>query len=127
MIAKRYQLYLSDAAHRVLNDLIENGHNIRDVLNSGVIMYKKASHEERGVAHMEAYGQPKKEIQEAIKTIQQAQTINYEMLSPEDAAFVKRIRQMLGPDTADAVEDHLTADEIMRRESQHNDRKKTGS
>jgi hypothetical protein len=99
MIPKRYQLTYTETSHVKLNRLVDAGYNIRDVLNAGIILFYKASLEDRGKAHMEAYNQLKVELKEAIESIQQiAKTVNYEILDKADAEMLNRLREVLGGD-----------------------------
>lgn len=94
MIPAKYQLSYTEASRIAMNDLVGVGYNIRDVLNSGIILFKKASLEERGMALMESASRPKKDLQRALDVIFDT---NIELLSDEDAALVKQLRQILGP------------------------------
>jgi len=97
MIPKKYQLTYTDATHIEMDRLVSHGHNIRDVLNAGIMLFKKATHQERGIAHMEAYSQPQKDFQEALDVILET---NIDLLNPEHAKIAQTVRNLCLADHA---------------------------
>lgn len=100
---------MSDGAHRVMNDLVDAGHNIRDVLNAGIVLFKKASREERGLAHMEAYSRPQEDVRQLVKAIE---TVDLSRLEAPEKETMQRLRDALAEaKTPDVHYETLTLEE----------------
>lgn len=95
MAKNRYTVYYTETTLRMIEALEKEGHQQRDVINAGIVLFFKATDEQRGSAFMTANIKPKARLENAIETILK---IDLEYLSEEDQKRVQEIRQKLGAD-----------------------------
>ena len=89
MAKSRYNVYYTETTLRMINDLEKEGHQQRDVLNAGVVLFNDASDEKRGLAHMIAYNKPKVRFQNALDVIFKS---DINSLNPAQAKIAQAIR-----------------------------------
>jgi hypothetical protein len=64
MADKRYQLTFTETSWKLIGSLIKYGHNIRDVLNAGVVLYEQSDKPTRAMAEMRANANFDEEIKD---------------------------------------------------------------
>lgn len=98
MAKKRYQLTLTDTTHRLVCSLEQRGHNVRDILNAGIVLYDQADNAQKAKAHMTAYNNLPEEVADLERRLAAARAIE------------AQTRIVICPSTG-SIEDALGADE----------------
>jgi len=70
MAEKRYQLTFTETTHKLIGSLLKYGHNIRDILNAGIVLYDQADRPTRAMAEMRANANLDEEIDDLKRRLE---------------------------------------------------------
>jgi len=69
MAHKKYSITFTETTHRLVCSLEKYGHNVRDIINAGIVLFDESDNPTRARAHMRAYSNIPEEVQELEKRL----------------------------------------------------------
>lgn len=133
MGSNRYTIYYTDVTFEIIKKLETEGHNQRNVINSGIVLFDQADDKARGIAYMEAYNKPRQRLRHAIQAIG---SIEAGYLSESEARILKQLRACLsaaaaaeptGRPPADPPDGRRSSEKSGAKASSENDRRREKS
>jgi hypothetical protein len=64
MAHKKYSITFTETTHRLVCSLEKYGHNVRDIINAGIVLFDESDNPTRAKAHMRAYSNMPEEVKE---------------------------------------------------------------
>ena len=97
MAHKKYSITFTETTHRLICSLEKYGHNVRDIINAGIVLFDESDNPTRAHAHMRAYSNIPEEVGSLEKRLAAAKAERDRIIvKPPDGSF-EAIEEKLGP------------------------------